>query len=228
MNINNIFAIGYRCNTDDFLTQYLNIRKYSSPFSYTIIDIKTALSFIDNKFEDYTTNITPGKDTYKFNKNVWSCNNIHKCSIITSDDSDILDMDKVCIWNHHDLYDKNTVNRINIRSLHLLDCLNKKPDTTLLFYIEKIQNYKGKDVCYFDKNILNKYNCNFLILIPLLNFNSDPFLFYENSQTRIIYFNSNLEVWATEITSHPDEWNKLQILINKLYNFNIEDRFVVL
>jgi hypothetical protein len=104
-----------------------------------------------------------------------------------------------------------------------LECLNKKSDTTLLFYIEKIQKYQEKK-CYFDKNILDKYNCNFLILMPLLNFNSDPFLFYDNSQIRIIYFNSNLESWATNIDSHIEEWNKLQILINKLYNFNIENR----
>jgi hypothetical protein len=225
VNINNIFAIGFRCNTDEFLTQYLKIRKYSSPFSYMVIDIKTALNFIDNKFENYTNKdfITNGKNTYKFNKRNWSCNNIHKYSIITNDHVDILDMDKVCIWNHHNLYDENTINSINRRSLHLLDCLSKKPDTTLLFYIEKIQKYGEKD-CYFDKNILDKYNCNFLILIPLLNFNSDPFIFYDNSKIRIIYFNSNLESWGTNIDSHIEEWNKLRILINKLYNFNIENR----
>ena len=35
-----------------------------------VIDIKTALSFIDNNFENYTNKdfIEPGKNTYKFNK----------------------------------------------------------------------------------------------------------------------------------------------------------------
>ena len=74
------------------------------------------------------------------------------------------------------------------------------------------------------KSILDNYNCKFLILIPLLNFNSDPILFYDDSRIRIIYFNSNLEYWATDIHCHIEEWNKLQILINKLYNFNIENR----
>lgn len=178
VNINNIFAIGFRCNTDDFLTKYLKIRKYSSPFSYMLIDIKTALNFIQNNFENYTNKnfIEPGKKTYKYNKHNWSCNNIHNYSIITNDYVDILDMDKICIWNHHNLYDENTINSFNKRSLHLLECLNKKSDTTLLFYIEKIQKYGEKD-CYFDKNILDKFNCKFLILIPLLNFNLDPFYF---------------------------------------------------
>ena len=234
ININNIFSLGFRCNTDEFLSEFLKIRRYSSPFSYMIIDIKTALNFIDNNFLNYTNEnfILPGKDTYKFNKDNWSCKNIHKYSILTDDYVDILDTEKVCIWNHHNLYDKNIVNSLNRRSLHLLECLDKKSDTTLLFYIEKIQTYKEKvcrqdeaeGVCYFDKSILDNYNCNFLILIPLLNFNSDPILFYDDSRIRIIYFNSTYEGIATDIRYNIEEWNKLQILINKLYNFNIENR----
>lgn len=226
INISNIFAIGFRCNTDRFIDKFLKIRRYSSPFSYMVIDIKTALNFIDNNFLNYTNKdfILPGKNTFKFNKRNWSCKNIHRYSILTNDYVDILDMDKCCIWNHHNLYDKNTIDSLNRRSLHLLNCLNKKSDTTLLFYIEKIQKYEGETSCYFDKNILDNYNCKFLILIPLLNFNKDPILFYDDTRIRIIYFNSNLEFYATEITSHIQEWNKLKILINKLYNFNIENR----
>ena len=225
MNINNIFAIGFRCNTDEFLRDFLKIRTYSSPFSFMVIDIKTSLDFINHNFLNYTNKnyILPGKNTYKFNKHDWTCCNIHKVSIIKNDYVDILDMDKVCIWNHHNLYDEDIINSFNTRSTHLMKCLNKKPDTTLLFYIEKIQKYDGEN-CYFDKNILDKYECNFLILIPLLNFNSDPLLFFDNSQIRIIYFNSNLESWATDINHHVEEWNKLRILINKLYNFYIEYR----
>jgi hypothetical protein len=225
ININNIFAIGYKCNTDDFLIDFLKIRKYSSPFSYMVIDIKTALNFIDNNFLNYTNKdfILPGKKTFKLNKNNWYCNNIHSCSIITNDYVDILDMDKVCIWSHHNLYDENIINTFNRRSSHLLECLNKKSDTTLLFYIEKIQKYKG-NYCYFDKSILDKYNCNFLILIPLLNWNLEPTLVYNNSKIRIIHFKSNLKGSTTNIEFHIEEWEKLRILINKLYNFNIEDR----
>ena len=225
LQINNIFSIGYRCNTDEFLNNFLQIRKYSSPFSYMVIDIKTALHFINDNFKNYTNTefIMPGKNTYTFNKHKWTCNNIHKCSIIKNDYVDILDMDTVCIWNHHNLYDKAQIDTFNKRGKHLLECLQNKPNTMLLFYIEKIQKYDPKN-SYFDKTILEKYNCNFLILIPLLNFNSEPFLFYDDTKIRIIYFNSNLESWGTNIDSHIDEWNKLKILINKLYNFNIEKR----
>jgi hypothetical protein len=121
------------------------------------------------------------------------------------------------------MLDENTKKSIDRRSNYLLKCLNVKPDTTLLFYIEKIQIYGEKD-CYFDKNILDKYNCNFLILIPLLNLNTDPFIYYKDLRITIIYFESNLEGYATETTSHIEEWNKIHIIINNLYNFNIEEK----
>jgi hypothetical protein len=225
MDINNIFAIGYKCATDEFIKLFLKIRKYSSPFSYMVIDINTALDFIKNGFENYTSNdyIKPGSYNYKFNNRNWGCKYIHNCSVLTNEYVDILDMDKVCLWNHHDLYDKNVVSALNKRADHLLHCINNKSDTTLLFYIEKIQEYGMKDN-YFDKSILDGYNCNFLILIPLLNFNRDPVVFFDNSQIRIIYFNSNIEGWTTDTDRDIEEWDKLAMLVNTLYNFNIENR----
>jgi len=226
VDINSIFSLGFRCNADDFLSHILKIRKYSSPFSYMIIDIKTALNFIDDKFVSYTNKdlILPGKSTLKFNNNGWSCINIHKYSIIPDDYMDILDLENVCIWNHHNLYEENILYAINRRSSHLLKCLNERPHTTLLLYIEKIQQYEEQKDSYFDKSILDKYNCNFLILIPLLDFNSDPVLFHDDSKVRIIYFSSNMNGWTVEIDSHREEWEKLEKLVRQLYDFNIEAR----
>lgn len=223
--INSVFTIGYRCNSDEFLSKCLKIRKYSSPFSYMVIDIKTSLDFIRNNFENYTKKefICSGNNTFKFNKKDWQCNNIHKNSIITNDHVDILEMDKVCIWNHHDLYDENTINAINIRSSRLIKCLNEDPETMLLFYIEKIQDYQENG--YYDLSFLYDFECNFLILVPILNFNKDPILFYDDCRVRIIHFNSNREGWATDLESHPEEWKKIQILINSLYNFDIKEHF---
>lgn len=186
-----------------------------------VIDIRTALNFIENNFLNYTNKdfIKPGNNTLTFNKIYWECNNIHTDSTITNDYVDVLDMDKVCIWVHHNLYDENTINALNRRSTRLLKCLSEKSDTTLLFYIEKPQIYRGKDV-YFDVNCLNKYNYKFLILIPLVNFISVPILFHNDSQIKIIYFRSN---FINDINTYKEAWNKVKILINKLYNFNIEN-----
>jgi len=40
IKINNVFSVGYKCNTDGFLDKFLKIRKYSSPFSYMVINIE--------------------------------------------------------------------------------------------------------------------------------------------------------------------------------------------
>ena len=109
VDIHNIFSIGFRCNADQFMTDYLNIRKYSSPFSYMIIDIKTAFEFIDNNFLNYTNKecLLPGKNTLTLNKHEWSCNHIHECSIIPRNNMEVLELEKACIWNHHNLDDNN-------------------------------------------------------------------------------------------------------------------------
>lgn len=232
IKIKNIFAIGWRCNTDEFLKDFLKERHYSSPFSYMVIDIKTALNFIDTKFLNYTnTNfIKPGNRTFKFNKANWKCKSIHKCSIIQDDYVDIHDVDKVCIWNHHHL-STNCEKRIRLktiysfrrRSNHLLKCLDEEPESTLLFYIEKIQTYEENKI-FFDKSILDNYQCKFLILVPLLNFNEEPFLFYDDAKIKIIYFKSNLEGCATDIHYHEDQWKKLTTLIKEIYDFIVESR----
>jgi len=224
--IYNIFSIGYRCNTDEFLDGYLAIRKYSSPFSYMVIDVKSALHFIDTEFEHYTDKeyLLPGNNTNKFNNRAWKCNSIHKISQITSPHADILKMERACIWNHHNLHDPSFINSIHHRSQHLLTCMNTAPDDTLLMYIEKIQKYEGDTICYFDKDILNKYRCHFLILIPLYGLNADPYMFYEDHHTKIIYFNSNYNVWATNIDEHKHEWVKVKQLLLTLYDFQIQDR----
>jgi hypothetical protein len=223
--IQNVFSIGYRCNSCDFLRDYLKIRKYSSPFSYMVIDIQSALYFIDTKFKNFIDmeSVLPGIDTLFFNKRRWRCNQIHKISEITDSCDDVLNMSRVCMWNHHNLTDEPTRNSIKLRFKHLLYTLEKKPETTLLFYIEKIQTF-GEKESYFDIKLLEKYTTNFLILIPLLNFHSDPTLIYNSKNIKIIYFPSDLNFWAAEIKSHTDTWDKLKNLINNLYNFEIEKR----
>lgn len=223
--ITNIFSLGYRCNTDAFTDKFLNIRKYSSPFSYMVIDIVTALNFIDSNFKEYTEKnmLIPSKPPYKFNRKLWNCQFIHKKSDMPNNSTDILDMKHVCIWNHHNLNDPKIIDSLQRRAKHLLKCIREKPVTTLLFYIEKMQEYHG-DQMYFDTSVLRKYKCKFLILVPLLNFKSEAQIYYSDEQINVIYFNSNRELWGTDINSHPEQWANLSKIINNLYNFQIEDR----
>lgn len=224
VDVKNIFTIGFRCNADEFLTDYMKIRKYSSPFSYMVIDLETALHFIDTKFENYTNldHITGPRDI-KFNNNIWGYKNSHKIADIPGDCTDVLHAQRVCLWNHHDLNDSKIIESLNRRSRHLVSVLNNQPETLLMFYVEKTQYYKGSR-SYFDIEKLKKYNCNFLVFVPLVDFKSDPELVFDNNKIRVIYFSSNCNGWSSDINSHPDQWNKLKSLVLKLYNFAIEDR----
>ena len=47
--ITDIYSLGYRCNTDDLMKQ-MNIRNYSSPFSYMVIDYKSVFHYINTNF----------------------------------------------------------------------------------------------------------------------------------------------------------------------------------
>ena len=52
IKINNIFSIGYRCTNDELLKS-MKLKEYSGPFSYMVIDYKSALEFIENRFQKY-------------------------------------------------------------------------------------------------------------------------------------------------------------------------------
>ena len=234
--INNIFSIGYRCNTDIFIDKYLKIRKYSSPFSYMVIDLDTSLFFIDNNFNNFITidylmsggtTMKEGKNLFTFNKIPWRCIHIHKKSNISLYDInnkclEILKIDRICAWNHHELWDNNTRNSIKRRINHFL---NVKNETTLLLYIAKIQKY-NKDTFYFNTNIFDKYNYKFLLLIPLLDLNSEPIIYCNTEKVTIILFKSNLDGWSVSAEGYDNQsdWENLTKIINTLYDFKIKNR----
>lgn len=231
--INNIFSIGYRCNTDEFLINFLKIRKYSSVFSYLVIYFETSIDFINNNFKNFikSENIINEKKKLKFNKKDWTIHSYHKfCKNELNQKNDVLDVEKLCLFRHHDLENINIIKSFYRRIKHILICLKtKKVDTTLLFYIEKIQNFEGIDQSYFDLKKVNKIKYNILIIIPLLNFNSKPYLYYNTDNIKIIYFNSTTVGWTVDMAFNKSEpnfndWNNLCTLIKKLYKFDIKER----
>ena len=219
--VHNIFSIGYRCNACDFLSQYLNVRKYSSPFSYMLIDIETALNFIRTRFENFTSKdfLKSPENYIRYNNLNWKCNHVHIISDEIEKGVDVYDMKKTCIWNHHNLFDKEVVESIDRRSKHLLHVLDTKPESMLLFYIDKVREFPN-----FDISLLKDFKCNFLVLAPILNFKLEPTLVYDNGKIKVIYFKSDLANGAADAGNHPEEWKKLAILIKSLYEFEIEER----
>ena len=227
INITNIYSIGYRCNNDDFLKSN-NLRKYSSPFSYMLIDYKSALNFIDNSFNNYFDCIIIPSNKIKLidkffttpvfiNKNL---NNISKTNIVHN-------WEKICLWNHHNL--NNEIGKISLRANRLLYNLYNKSSSLMLFCIHKIQNYIDDNINnYIDLDFLlkfnEKHNIHLLFIIPLFNYNLDPKIMYNSNNIMIVYLNSFYEGNGTAFTDPRIKWKELINLINSNYIFNIEDK----
>ena len=230
IEISNIYSIGYRCNNDDLLT-FMNIRKYSSPFSYMIIDYKTALNYIDNSFINYD------KFHYVNNKSgqyMWCNNNQWKNELYfrlyypeLNKTKNLSDWDNICVSNHHNL--NNEINKIMIRANRLLYNLNNKSSSLMLFCIHKIQNYIDDNINnYIDIDFLlkfnNKYNTHLLFILPLFNYNVDPKIMYNSNNIMIIYLNSFYENNGTAFNDERIKWKEVMKIMNNYYKFNIEDK----
>ena len=230
IKITNIYSIGYRCNNDDLLT-FMKIRKYSSPFSYMIIDYKTALTYIDNSFINYDKfkyiNNKSGEYKWCDNKQ-WSKELYFRLYIPDHTKTKILsDWDNICVSNHHNLY--NEIDQIMIRAKRLLYNLYNKSSSLMLFCIHKIQNYIDDNInnyidIVFILKFNKKYNSHLLFIIPLFNYNLDPKIMYNSNNIMIIYLNSFYEGNGTAFTDPRIKWKELINLINSNYIFNIEDK----
>lgn len=130
----NIFTIGFRCNVDEFLKDYLHMRQWSSPFSYMVIDFDSCINFINNNFEGFIDNIETGNSTNTFNHNRWWFGFYNTIMGDFDKYADILDLSTpVCMWNHHDLNDPTVRESLKRRIKRFQETDNK-----LLLHMTKL------------------------------------------------------------------------------------------
>jgi hypothetical protein len=210
--IKNVFSLGYRCNSDKFLNENLKVRKYASPFSHLIIDIESALNFIDTDFKDFLNKDCIRSDIKSFilDGKTHECFHVHKICEVSDFSVDISGVKRICMWAHHNLELDHIFKSMIVRSKHFQKIMTEAPESMLLFYMDNPHNYKGT-LDIFDCSPLEKYKCNFLILIPLRNFNEEITV-KGKGNINIIYFKSILP------------YDKLESTINELYTFDIEER----
>lgn len=226
ISITNCFSIGYRCNTDEFM-KGLNIRKYSSPFSYMICDLETSIQFILNNFEDFLNVTSKQTHNFKWNSKKWRHHLFFNNSFIPEKDNiDVNKIKRICVWNHHDIHNIKIVDTIKRRCLRLLNA--DKLFNILYIHIDNIQNYDTDNwESYFPvETILNfiNNNCNryILLLLPLLNYTKDPTLYKINTNLNIIFYNSNTDGNINDYGNSKIKWNIIKELVLKNYSFNIK------
>lgn len=220
--IKNVFSIGYRCNTDDLL-KMLKIREYSSPFSYMVINLETAMKFINNNFKDFhDVELIDNMKLkyYKWNGKIWN----HKLFFNknTIDDNKINEITKwnnICVWNHHDLENKKVLKSMRRRINKFNERYNSH--TTLLVYTCKpINNVAEIDINNIN-HLIGHMKCKFLVLVPVLDIKED--IITERDKENIyIYFKTFQGNYGTDVNDERIKWDDICKEIKNIYNFNIE------
>ena len=226
ITINNVFSIGYRCTNDELLKS-MKLREYSGPFSYMVIDYKSALEFIENRFEKYLDFDYVNNTKYYWCKKLWDKNLFFNKKYTPNSKSNIrLDKwDKICVWSHHNLF--RELSTLKRRCNRFLNVLDNKPATMLLVCIPKIKEYTINTCFYkldFLLNFIEKNKCNLLMLMPLHNFNKDPLIVYNKNNLLIVYFDSYYEKNGTAYSDTRIKWNTIKKIMNKHYIFDIESK----
>ena len=155
------FAIGYRCNSVQFLRRY-QMSKFSGPFDWMYIDLQSAVDNITSEFNDYLSNIvivngkekaptplgraTVNGDILDFSKTqmVYMAHDYKNTKLpinqnwTTPTSNDIYKWDRICVFLHHHLEEESEVEKIKIRIDRFLDLIKNSPDKVLFLYISKI------------------------------------------------------------------------------------------
>jgi hypothetical protein len=119
----------------------MKIRKYSSPFSYMVIDLDSVFYFINNNFTDYLTKYTYIKIINIIGVKIYG-DKIYIFIIYFYHDYIYLnEWNRICVWNHHNIdVEKKSIRKRCERFIHIL---NNKHDSLLLVSIYKIKNYNN-------------------------------------------------------------------------------------
>lgn len=184
MEINYIFTLGRRCNSTQFLNHY-NMRRYSSPFDWLIVDFETSIVNIKTKFKIFLNDLliynkTGPKDLLNSDSGVidplfkkldeldvrymtlnWneagSCFNQN--FLPTNLTGNVYEWDRVCLFRHLTMKTHvDLLDKLRSRIDKFNSIFEGNHDKVLLFYISEIINK-----CDIEKreqefvNIVKKY-----------------------------------------------------------------------
>ena len=205
--LNCMFSIGRRCVSTDFMKQF-NLRKFSSPFDWVIIDFETSLKTINTKFESYLCDIIIfNKDQRKiellYKKNTTEINNkfyellehnIGYMAINKNNHNEIFNQNflddyklneniynwnTICNFHHHNLSDNDTYNMVKNRVDRFNNVLQKYNETTSLFFITKIVSH-ANIMDYINEmiDLKKKYDITCFLIVIITCDNRDDTHFY--------------------------------------------------
>ena len=218
MIINNVLSCGYQCTTDHFLEKF-KLRKQSSPFSYMIIDIKSANSVIDTNFESYLANVEYVNNVNEFMwfNRYWD-QRLFVNMTLTKDfrkNKRVNENESVCVWNHHDISDPNTCITLNRR------CDRFKRlyplDDTLVLYIHKIKDNISDVTELIEWCKTLKYNI--CVLFPIHNHGNCINEIFRSKNVLILSYKSSYRFNSNDIHDNTIDWNGIYKKLLTYYTF---------
>ena len=224
--INKIISIGYRCSTDSFLSKF-NLRFYSGPFSYLIVDFQTAITELSNDFSNYFIKIKKynNYDNKVNYLNHWRFSKEYYVNEFYSDkiNKNIYNLKRCLIWNHHKIND-NSVKETFIRRISRIKNFIKN-EKCILLYFDKI--FYDNNIDEYINNILILCNTYYklkhkiLYVIPFVNEK------YNNYNCKQYFNNNKLHVFlikTTPIEKLLEETKKQKKTGTPLLDFDINDK----
>jgi hypothetical protein len=197
--INFIFSAGFSCDSANYLKQY-DLRKMSGPFDFMYIDFETTLKVIASNFEDYTSDIMVCNKHYqnRYLQNKKNTTEPHPRfkPLIEKDyigyrdvsyfDVDLLvnqnyieeqelsgnlyDWKNICIFFHHNIVNRETREKIIMRSNRFMNIYEQKSLKTCLLHITKPLPESTNTSQYIESiiELKNKYKIKCYLIIFIL------------------------------------------------------------
>ena len=194
-----IFSAGFSCDSANYLKRY-DLRKMSGPFDFMYIDFETSLKVIASKFEDYTSDIVICNKHYqnRYLQNRKNTEEPHPRfkPLIEKDfigyrevsyyDVDLLvnqnyieeselsgnlyDWTHVCIFFHHNIVNRETREKIIMRSNRFMNIYGQNPLKTCLLHITKPLSESTDTAQYVDSivDLKKKYQIQSYMIIFIL------------------------------------------------------------
>ena len=205
----------------------LQIRKYSSPFSYMVCDLETSLRFIETNFIYFTKVVSKQIHDFKWNGRPWYHHLFFNFLFVPPKNNiDVSELKRVCVWNHHKLNDPTVLESVDRRCGRLLHALNSgKP--TLLIYIDNIHPFTTKNWGDYirQERVMNflaaRPSCHMFLCVPILEFPADPTIQTVSDQLSVILYNSNKEGNINDYKQANIRWDVIKNFTLTKYKFEL-------
>ncbi len=255
ININYIFPVGFRCYSSQFLIKY-NIRNAAGPFDWIIVDLETSFKLINNSFKNYldkivyvfndtskldennTENATDKNDIiFKYKHNFTymarSMNDVHmyfNYLYTQLDDTNLYNCKHLCLFQHHNLFNINDINKLENRIKRFIDIYNMY-NNFVLFYISRIIESNIDDEINNILNLKSTYNIKGYLICILCSTAKNDIKFIDNCLFIIKTVPSYTEQFNNKDSdnniipniagANPLNYNREYEIINEYFTFDL-------